>query len=103
MVYVVARSDSADVGDDILHVVALFKDHGEFLTATDATSNPTLVYAYDDDDIFIDSTGTEAIEVDIAKFQSLVDHNQRDTRASIQVIAYDVDGTSIFRVRTPAS
>ena len=64
-------------------------------------TTPELVYAYDDDDIFIDSTEDEGQEIDMETFESMIDfHDPADEKddVDIQVIAYDIDGTSIFRL-----
>ena len=69
------------------------------LPANDGTADndhPELVWQYDDNDLFIDSTLTEGREgrtVNIGTFETLV----RKT-GSVEVIAYNVDGVSIFRV-----
>ena len=104
-VQVVTKAASTNItvaGGELLHVMV--PGDGEFLTATGAETDPTLVYTYDSDDIFINSTGTEGVEVDMAKFESLIGANldEIDTRATLEVLAYDVDGTSIFRVNTAA-
>ncbi len=101
-VQVVTRAASTNAGDDTLHVTV--PGDGEFLTSTSDTAAPILVYTYDSDDIFINSTGPEGVEVDMAKFESLIGANLDEigTRAMIQVLAYDVDGTSIFRVNSAA-
>ena len=105
-VQVVTKAASTNVtlaGADPLHVTV--PGDGEFLTSTTDTADPTLVYTYDSDDIFINSTGAEGVEVDMAKFESLIGANldEIETRATIHVLAYDVDGTSIFRVVTAAA
>ena len=51
----------------------------------------------------INSTGPEGVEVTMAKFEGLIDDEKPKVAANairtfVQVIAYDVDGTSIFRV-----
>jgi hypothetical protein len=102
-VQVVTKAASTNAGDPELHVTV--PGDGEFLTSTTDTVDPTLVYTYDSDDIFINSTAPlEGVEVDMAKFESLIGANldEIETRAMIQVLAYDVDGTSIFRVNTEA-
>ena len=102
-VQVVEKADSTDVGDDVLYVTHVLQSEGRFLTAVDDSVDPDLVYSYDDDDIFINSTGAEGVEITMAKFEGLIDDNSpkaalNDARTYVQVIAYDVDGTSIFRV-----
>ena len=106
VIHVVEKADSHDVADDggqfVTHVL---QSENTFLTAADDTVEPDLVYSYDDDDIFINSTGDEGVEVTMAKFEGLIDDNSptkaaNDIRGQIEVIAYDVDGTSIFRVIT---
>ena len=102
-VQVVEKADSTDVGDDVLYVTHVLQSEGRFLTSADDTVEADLVYSYDDDDIFINSTGAEGVEITMAKFEGLIDDNSpkaalNDARTHVQVIAYDVDGTSIFRV-----
>ena len=63
-----------------------------------------LLYTYDSGDLFVDGTGDGAV-VDMAKFQTLIGVNL-DTianEANIQIVSYDDDGDSIFRVVTAAS
>ena len=104
---VVKRAVSTDIGSAVgtLTVTLLLDDDDEFLadfpnedrtgvTTQDDDINADLVYSYDDDDIFIDSTGTEGVAVSMAKFESLIDEDA----ATVEVLAYDKDGTSIFRV-----
>ena len=111
-VQVVEKAVSSDAGDDVLNITHVLADDNQFLTDTqdaeaeDADVAPELVYTYDDDDIFIDSTNDsgeidstndsgEAREIDLDTFEAMID----DGSVDIQVIAYDVDGTSIFRVK----
>ena len=105
MVYVVEKADSEDVGIDALNVVydKRLLDFNELMTDSSATeetdSNPELVWSYKDNDIFIDSTltgGQEGKQIDIARFETLI----KRANAQVEVIAYNVDGVSIFRVRT---
>ena len=101
-VHVVTKASSANVGTDALHVSHLIADDDVFLTATSADGNATLIYSYDDDDIFINSDG-ESSEIGIARFEGLLTMStSAAARAIVNVIAYDVDGTSIFRVQTKA-
>ena len=105
-VQVVDEAVSTDVGNDVLNITHVLADDNQFLTdsrddTVDGDDNeiPELVYTYDDDDIFIDSTDdSEAQEIDLDTFEALID--DEDNPVDIQVIAYDVDGTSIFRVHS---
>ncbi len=94
-VQVVARAVSTDV--DATTAMTVFNGdlEGEFLVDTDADSDADRVYSYDDDDIFIDSTGAEGVEITMARFAATIKGGANTT---IEVLAYDVDGTSIFRL-----
>ena len=63
-----------------------------------------LLYTYDSGDVFVDGTGDGAV-VDMAKFETLIGVNLDTiaTEANIQIVSYDDDGDSIFRVVTDAS
>ena len=111
MVQVVEKADSRDTDEYTVHTI--LADSNEFLAdghLADGASELThdgdadLVYSYDDDDIFIDSTD-EALEISMDRFESMLgrDIDTITTSAEIEVIAYDVDGTSIFRVTTKAA
>ncbi len=78
------------------HVVVTHALEGEFLADTTASPDGTadLVYSYDDDDIFIDSTGAEGVEITMDSFAAKI----KDGGNTIEVLAYDVDGVSIFRL-----
>ena len=106
-VQVVDEAVSTDVGNDILNITHVLADDNQFLTDDDDDESiPELVYTYDDDDIFIDSrTVSEAQEIDMDTFESLIgyDLDEGDEEVDIQVIAYDIDGTSIFRVHSNQS
>ncbi|MDE0232809.1 MAG: S-layer homology domain-containing protein [bacterium] len=95
-VQVVARANSQDVGNNTLTITHALD--GEFLVNTDSDTDADRIYTYDADDIFIDSTGNEGVEITMDSFAAKI----KGGGASIQVIAYDVDGTSIFRL-VPAS
>jgi hypothetical protein len=105
-VQVVDEAVSRNVGDEVLNITHVLADDNQFLTdtqedETDGQDTPELVYTYDDDDIFIDSTEDEGQEIDMETFESMIDfHDPADEKdeVDIQVIAYDIDGTSIFRV-----
>ena len=93
-VQVVARAVSTDV--DATTAMTVFNGdlEGEFLVDTDADGDADRVYSYDDDDIFIDSTGAEGVEITMARFAAEI----KDGGNTIEVLAYDIDGTSIFRL-----
>ena len=104
VVQVVDEAVSTNVGNDVLNITNVLVDDNQFLTdSADDEDTPELVYTYDDDDIFIDSTDdNEAQEVDIDTFEAMIvfDIDEGDEEVYIQVIAYDIDGTSIFRVHS---
>ena len=59
-----------------------------------------LLYTYDSGDTFVDGTDNGAV-VDMAKFESLIKRSATGgTAANVQVVSYDDDGNSIFRVVT---
>jgi hypothetical protein len=58
-----------------------------------------LLYTYDSDDTFVDGTDNGAV-VDMAKFESLIKQTEGGNAANVQVVSYDDDGDSIFRVVT---
>ena len=63
-----------------------------------------LLYTYDSDDTFVDGTddGDGAL-VDMAKFESLITKSVSTAdAANVQVVSYDDDGDSIFRVTDAA-
>ena len=107
-IQVVEKAVSTNVGDDVLTITHVVADDNQFLTdilevddTTDTDDIPELVYTYDDDDIFIDSTEDEGQEIDMETFESMIDfHDPADEKdeVNVQVIAYDIDGTSIFRL-----
>ena len=106
LIQVVDDAVSRNVGNDILNVTHVLADDNQFLTDTPLDDDgdvmvPELVYTYDDDDIFIDSTDVmEAQEIDLDTFEALIDVGDDAPAVYIQVIAYDIDGTSIFRVHS---
>ena len=67
------------------------------------------LYSYDSDDVFLNTVTADGVTtnapVDMAKFESLIGANLDaiGTEANIVVVSYDDDGSSIFRVATPAS
>ncbi len=98
-VQVVDRAVSTNVGNDVMIIIAALVDDDEFLadTTSGGDNNAELVYSYDSDDIFIDSTGSEGVEITMASFEGKIGRATNPV-TPIQVIAYDVDGTSIFRL-----
>ncbi|MDE0602747.1 MAG: S-layer homology domain-containing protein [bacterium] len=103
-VQVVNRAVSTNVGNTILTITAALVDSDEFLVSTEMEDgstpndeNANRVYSYDSGDIFIDSTGNEGVEITMASFEGKIGRATNPV-TSIQVIAYDVDGTSIFRL-----
>ena len=91
-VEVVSRAVSTNVGDAELTITHALE--GEFLASNDQDEDADLVYSYDSDDIFIDSIGSEGVEITMESFAAKI----TDGGNTIQVLAYDVDGTSIFRL-----
>ncbi len=62
------------------------------------------LYTYDSNDIYIDATTEgESSEIDMDKFESLITPGSGGTGGTVQVVSYDDDGPSIFRVSSPGS
>jgi len=112
-VHVVNKASSASTGDHIVtHVIA---DDNEFLAiAGETAGNPTLVFSYDDGDTFIDSTEDEGRAVSMEKFETLLDEDNdpntvgngdttADAAVAVEVVIYNADGTSVFRVTDDGS
>ncbi|MCQ3805355.1 MAG: S-layer homology domain-containing protein [Acidimicrobiia bacterium] len=81
------------------NITALYADDDRFHIAG-------LLYTYDSDDVFIDDTDNGAMVVDMAKFETLLGAKitgTPTTPAEVQVVSYDDDGSSIFRVGTAAA
>ena len=97
-----AEDDSSLAATDN-NVTAVYADDNRFLIGND-------LYTYDSDDVFVDDTpaaGQTAGDgdiVDMDKFESLLGANleEIDVTATVQIIVYDDDGSSIFRVQTAA-
>jgi len=112
-VHVVTLASSANTGPRI--VTHVMPKNNRFLTTADTTAgNPTLLYSYDDDDIFISgAAASEGNEISMAKFEDLIDANSPAMIANdetlttitiaVDVVIYNVDGRSVFRVTVPAS
>ena len=106
---VVLKADSQDVDDEVT-VTNIFADDDVFLadntTAEDDTDdNPELVYSYDSDDLYIDSSSDgDGAEISMEKFEARLGSNFNivTTDAVVEVLVYDVDGQSIFRIITRA-
>ncbi len=89
---VAAASDDEPAADVI--VTKLLKDENEFIGSVSGGS--ALLYSYDSDDTYIDGSG--AI-IDMAKFESeLEKRDLADTTADVDVVVYNDDGSSIFRI-----
>ena len=94
-VEVVARAVSTDVGSTAGIMVITNGDlDGEFLVDIDEDDAADRVYSYDADDIFIDSTDDEGVEITMESFAAKI----KEGPDSVEVLAYDIDGTSIFRL-----
>jgi len=115
-VHVVNIASSASTGTHTVTHVRV-KDNKFLALAGTAGGDPTLVFSYDDSDTFIDSTagsGGEGRAVSMAKFQTLIDqddnHNTTgngattaDAAVEVEVVIYNADGTSVFRVTDDGS
>ena len=105
---VVDKADSQDV-DVVVTVTDIFADDDVFLTDTiddEAETDPELVYSYDSDDLYIDSSSDgDGAEISMEKFEARLGGNfdDIDVHATVEVLVYDTDGQSIFRVKSKAS
>ena len=102
---VVRTANSND--DTAVLVTHVIDKNNKFLADTDTDNDlPQLVFSYDSDDVFINDTGDEGVEVSMDKFESLIDNNASGVanvvtdgnRITVNVLVYDVDGSSIFEV-----
>ena len=106
MVQVVTEADDDDVGSVVVN--SIDTDDAEFLANT--TDTPTsgasdLVYSYDSDDTFVNSIDMDKNEGELLtmeKFEDMLDdydgEETNSERAMVDVVVYDPDGSSIFRV-----
>ena len=63
-----------------------------------------LLYSYDADDVYIDgTTADQSSVIDMAKFESLIAAGDTNAAGTVQIVSYDNDGTSYFRVTAPGS
>ncbi len=90
-----------DSSNDAADINAVYGDENRFLIAG-------LLYTYDDNDVFISDAGddVDGEMLDLAGFEKAIGANldaQPGNQANIEVVAYDDDGSSVFRVRTAAS
>ena len=115
-VHVVNTASSASTGG---HVVThlMVKDNKFLALAGETAGDPTLVFSYDDGDTFIDSTagsGGEGRAVSMERFQTLMDQDDNhntiangattgDAAVEVEVVIYNADGTSVFRVTDDGS
>ncbi len=115
-VQVVNTASSASTGAHI--VTHLMVKNNKFLALAGTSAGaPTLVFSYDDDDTFIDSTagsGGEGRAVSLEKFQTLLDQDNNhntvgngadpasEATIAVEVVIYNADGTSVFRVTATA-
>ena len=109
-VQVVTRADDDDVG--VVEVNSIDTDNAEVLARRDPANTTTVtagnsdrVYSYDSDDTFVNGVPngeTEGELLTMEKFEDMLDNFDADTassqRAQVDVVVYNPDGTSIFRV-----
>ena len=112
-VHVVNTANSQSTGTHT--VTHLMVKNNKFLAlAGETAGDPTLVFSYDDGDTFIDSTGDEGSEVSMERFQTLLDQDNNhntiangattgDAAVEVEVVIYNADGTSVFRVTDDGS
>ncbi len=105
-VQVVTKADDDDVGAVVVN--ALRNDQDEFLAHSDSTTttgNSDLVYSYDSGDTFVNGVSNGESDGELLtmeKFEDMLDDFVEDggTPAVVDVVVYNPDGTSIFRVTT---
>ena len=111
-VQVVYRADDDNVG--AMTVNSIDTDDAEFLAVEtpedgDAPEGSTLVFSYDADDTFVNGVENEDGESEgelltMEKFEDMLDDFKMEgVRAIVDVVVYDSDGSSIFRVNTASS
>ena len=109
-VQVVTNANDDDVGDAVVN--ALRGDDDEFLANDDAeldTGASNLVFSYDADDIFVNSVEngeTTGELLTMEKFEDMLSGYDGDEtgslRAIVDVVIYNSDGSSIFKVTRAA-
>ena len=107
-VQVVTEADDDDVGAVVVN--SIDTDDAEFLANTDATVTTGAsdrVYSYDADDTFVNGVANGESEGELLtmeKFEDMLDDFDADDatteRAIVDVVVYNPDGSSIFRVTT---
>jgi len=110
-VQVVTRADDEDTGTKTVNL--LIAGDNEFLASDgdtgDQNTDSSLVYSYDDDDIFINGVGADentGERFTLEKFEEMLGSKimgRPTDPAIIQVIAYKPGGVSIFQVTEGAS
>ncbi len=110
-VQVVTNADDDDVGT--VEVNSIDTDNSEFLARIDLddtdAGNSDLAYGYDADDTFVNGVSNGESEGELLtmeKFEDMLDGFDSDEtgslRAQVDVVVYDPDGSSIFRVTRAA-
>jgi len=102
-VLVVEKANSADTGRYNVDLVGGTATATEFLADTQAEDEtddrPELVFSFDDDDIFLDNTGDEGRVITIVAFRNLLKDSTTSSGNEVEVLTYNVDGTSTFSVK----
>ena len=108
MVQVVSVADDDDVGSVVVN--SIDTDDAEFLanTADDVnTGSSDRVYSYDSDDTFVNSVPNGESEGELLtmdEFEDMLDDfGTVGVRAVVDVVVYNTDGSSIFKVTTKSS
>ena len=107
-VQVVTEADDDDVSPVVVN--ALRGDDDEFLANSDstvATGSSNLVYSYDADDTYVNGVNNDPSEGELLtmdKFEDMLDNfTDGGTRAVVDVVVYNPDGSSIFVVTTKSA
>ena len=102
------RPNSADTGRYNVDLVGKASEATEFLADTedatnDADDRPELVFSFDDDDIYLDNTKDEGRVITMDAFRTLLKDSTTASGNEVEVLTYNVDGTSTFSVKAGSS
>ena len=104
-VLVVDKANSADTGRYNVDLVGKTTEATEFLADTVGTepdtndTRPELVFSFDDDDIYLDNTKDEGRVITMKAFRTLLKDSTTSSDNEVEVLTYNVDGTSTFSVK----
>ena len=106
-VLVVDKANSADTGRYNVDLVGKTTEASEFLADTedadDTDDRPELVFSFDGDDIYLDNTKDEGRVITMDAFRTLLKDSTTSSGNEVEVLTYNVDGTSTFSVKGDGS